>query len=128
MLKLTERTPASRDFAFEVSRYNQIARPFALSIKSIEHLDVTAADVYVYWLAIATSLRNLFDKSPSETGIPLGLQQDITTIVNRRYKQFIDGGATDIYFTCFFLDPREFSSRTKFNKLIVVYGSRLCTL
>ena len=78
--------------------------PIAHSIKALEGRAATAADVYIFWLAIAASLRNLFQ---CDQDIDKELAEKVTAILNRRYKEFIDNSPTDIYFTTFFLDPHE---------------------
>ena len=84
--------------------------PIARSIKALEGRVTNAADVYIFWLAIAASLRNLFSQ---DQDIDNELAQKVTAIVNRRYKEFIDHSPTDIYFTAFFLDPRKPKKTTK---------------
>ena len=78
--------------------------PVARSIKALEGRAANAADVYIFWLAIAASLRDLFQ---DDQDIDKELAEKVTAIVNRRYKEFIDDSPTDIYFTAFFLDPRR---------------------
>ena len=100
-----DRTQASFRFAQDVSRYNLIAAPFAHAIRSLEHSDTTAADVFAFWTGIQLSLRKLFAQGEHITGIGQDLEQQVTDITNRRYKQFVDDGPSDIYFSAFFLDP-----------------------
>ena len=88
----------------DLSAYTSIMAPIAHSIKALEGRAANAADVYIFWLAIAASLRNIFTRDDE---IDTELAKKVTAIVNRRYKEFIDGSPTDIYFTAFFLDPRE---------------------
>jgi len=80
--------------------------PLARSIWSLEAAEANAADVFIFWLAIAATLKELFS---SDSGIPESLSQKIIAIINRRYKEFIEESPTDIYFVAFFLDPRKFS-------------------
>ena len=82
--------------------------PIARSIKALESRVANAADVFIFWLGIAASLRSLFSKPSQVTGITSELAGKVTTIVNRRYKEFIDNSPTDVYFAAFFLDPRTF--------------------
>ena len=78
--------------------------PIAHSIKALEGRAANAADIYIFWLAIAAFLQNLFTHNKD---IDSDLAEKVTAIVNRRYKEFIDDSPTDIYFTAFFLDPCE---------------------
>lgn len=104
---LTPRHREAHKFERELSAYNLVACPFARSIKALEATDSNAADVFIFWLAIAASLRKLFDEDEAVTAIAPGCAASVTEIVNRRYKQFVDRSPTDIYFTAFFLHPSE---------------------
>lgn len=84
--------------------YTSTMAPIARSIKALEGRDANAADVYIFWLAIAALLRKLFSQ---DEDIDEAVTHRVTAIVNRRYKEFIDNSPTDIYFTAFFLDPRK---------------------
>lgn len=95
----------SMKFEQELTRYTSILAPIARAIKSLEATDATAADVYIFWLGIASTLRDLFGRPEDETGIPHELAKKITAIVNKRYKEIIDNAPRDVYFTAFFLHP-----------------------
>ena len=85
--------------------YVSVLAPIGRAIKSLEAADTTAGDVFAFWLAIASTLRELFGRGESHTGIGTALAQKITTIVNKRYKDVIDHSPTDVYFVSFFLNP-----------------------
>lgn len=89
-----------------LGQYITIVAPLARSLWSLESSSANAADVFIFWLAIAASLRKFFGLGISKTGISDLLARKVTTIINRRYKAMIDESPTDIYFTAFFLDPR----------------------
>ncbi|KAJ3859091.1 ribonuclease H-like domain-containing protein [Lentinula novae-zelandiae] len=95
---------------FEITRYQYLAivGPIARLLWSLESTVANAADVYVFWLAIAATLKNLFsdEQAVSKLGLTSECIQDIIRIVNKRYKDFIDDSPTDIYFSAFYLDPR----------------------
>ena len=78
--------------------------PIACSIKALEGQSANAADVYIFWLAIASSLQTLFIR---DGDINKELAEKVTTIVNKRYKEFINDSPTDVYFAAFFLDPHK---------------------
>ncbi|KAJ3793831.1 ribonuclease H-like domain-containing protein [Lentinula aff. detonsa] len=96
--------------SFETTMYQYLAivGPIARSLWSLESTVANAADVYVFWLAVAATLKNLFlDKQTvSRLGLAQDQIRDIIRIVNKRYKDFIDDSPTDIYFSAFYLDPR----------------------
>ena len=89
----------------ELATYTSIMAPIARSIKALEGRDANAADVYVFWLAIAALLRKLFSHDEDIDG---EVARKVTTILNRQYKEFIDNSPMDIYFTAFFLNPHKF--------------------
>lgn len=98
-------------FQLQLLQYVKIVEPIARSLWSLESPHANAADVFIFWLAIAAYLKDLFSKNSDETGIQPSLARKVTGIINRRYKEFIDessgsGGDRDIYFTAFFLHPR----------------------
>ena len=75
--------------------------PITHTIKALEGRAINAADVYIFWLAIAASLQSLFTH---DSDINKDLAEKITTIINRQYKEFIDDSPMDVYSTAFFLD------------------------
>ena len=95
---------ATTTYTNELATYMAIMTPIARSIKALEGRAANAADVYIFWLSIAASLRNLFLHNGD---IDEDLAGKVTAIVNRRYKEFINDSPSDIYFTAFFLDPRK---------------------
>jgi len=105
-------------FEQELDIYIEIVSPLARSLWSLESPMTNAADVFVFWLAITSTLKDLFSKSERVTGITKTLKRKATAIINQRYKVFIDQSPSDIYFTAFFLDPRK-----PFLKLLCVYSS-----
>jgi hypothetical protein len=98
---------AAIEFQLKLTQYNVIVAPLAQAIKSLESTQTTAPNVYISWLAIIATLKELFDKGELDTGISRSLATKITTIINCRYCVFIDKSLSDIYFAAFFLDPRE---------------------
>ncbi|RXW20375.1 hypothetical protein EST38_g5489 [Candolleomyces aberdarensis] len=62
-----------------------------------------ASDVMIFWLAIAASIKELFNKSENETGIPRSVANEVIEIYNRQYNKF---HRNPIYFTALMLDPR----------------------
>jgi hypothetical protein len=84
--------------------------PIARTIECLESTDANVADVFIFWLAIAATLREAFDRPFSETGILPELANKVTAIVNCRYKAFIDNSPSDVYFTGFFLNPRKWAN------------------
>jgi hypothetical protein len=76
------------------------------SLWSLEAAHANASDVFVFWLATAAALEDLFSKNIRGTGIPQELSNKVTTIYNARYEEFFQN---DLYFVAFLLDPREVS-------------------
>ncbi|KAJ8584996.1 hypothetical protein M405DRAFT_746027, partial [Rhizopogon salebrosus TDB-379] len=87
----------------DLSVYITIVGPFVRSLWALEASHANASDVFVFWLAIAATLEELFGKGEDESGIPASLVRRITAIFNRRWKEFF---TNDVYFVAFALDPR----------------------
>lgn len=91
-----------------LSQYVVIIAPLMRSLWSLEASTANASDVFVFFTAIAAQLRDLFQKSPRETGIPTELANSVIEIFNDEYdNMFLNN---DIYFVAFALDPRRFRS------------------
>jgi len=95
-------------FQLQLVQYIAIVGPLARSLWSLEASQANASDVFVFWLAVASNLKDIFSKSSDATGISQTLSRRVTAIINRRYKEMIDESPSDIYFTAFFLDPRPY--------------------
>ncbi|KAF8487250.1 hypothetical protein DFH94DRAFT_621639 [Russula ochroleuca] len=95
-------------FQLQLVQYIAIVGPLARSLWSLEASQANAADIFIFWLAIASNLKDIFSKSSDTTGISQTLARQVTAIINRRYKAMIDESPSDIYFTAFFLDPHQY--------------------
>jgi hypothetical protein len=84
--------------------YITVVGPLIRSLWSLEASNANASDVFIFWLAIAGTLKHLFDQPMSITGIKPQLARKVTDIFNNRYKEFFH---TDLYFVTFCLDPRK---------------------
>ena len=99
-------------------QYINIVAPIIRSLWSLEAAHANASDVFVFWLAAAATLNDLFSRGPNATGITLSFANGVTGIFNKRYREFF---TNEVYFTAFALDPREssgtvlFSFRVDFN-------------
>jgi hypothetical protein len=83
--------------------------PFAKAIKCLESAHATAADVYLFWLAVVAQLERLFLKKPSPATLPNWVREQIRAVTNQRFDGMINDAPTDIYVAAFFLDPRQLS-------------------
>lgn len=86
-------------------QYTTIGEPICRSLWSLESSDANASDVFVFFTAIGASLKELFSKPLSETGITKALADKVTGLFNDRYDEFFFH--SEIYFTAFALDPRR---------------------
>jgi len=102
------------EFEKGILQYNSIVAPMIRSLWSLEAAHANASDVFLFWLAAAATLDDLFSKGEEENGIPLSLANNITEIYNKRYEEFF---ANDLYFTAFLLDPR-----LSFILLLIIIG------
>jgi hypothetical protein len=97
---------AFHDFEINLLQYTTIVAPLIRALWSLEAAHANASDVFVFWLAIAANLKDLFGKRESMTGITRALANKITNIYNVRYAEFFKN---EIYFAAFALDPRASS-------------------
>ena len=93
------------EFERSLLQYITIVTPIIRSLWSLEAVHANAADVFVFWLASAATLQDLFVKGTAVTGIPTSLAEAVIAIFNKRYKEFF---ANEIYFIAFALDPCVF--------------------
>jgi hypothetical protein len=97
--------PTYSKFAHILLQYINIVAPIIGSLWSLEAAHTNASDVFVFWLTIAATLKDLFSKGSEKTGIVDSLAREVTAIFNKRYREFF---TNDVYFVAFMLDPREF--------------------
>lgn len=93
-------------YELQLQQLCAILTPIAHSIKCLESTQSTAADVYLFWLAIMATLNEVF--RVNEIGLSATVTQQIRGIVNFRYSEMIDGPGKEVYLVAFFLDPREY--------------------
>lgn len=86
-----------------MAMYINIIAPFIQSLWALEAAHANASDVFIFWLTIGATLKDLFSRGEDKMGIPSSLRQYVMTVYNSRWKQFF---INDVYFTAFALDPR----------------------
>ncbi|TRM58371.1 ribonuclease H-like domain-containing protein [Schizophyllum amplum] len=91
-----------------LQQYVDIVEAPVKAICALEASHATLSDVFVFFLAIAAHLNELFNNAQS--GIDSGVADDVTEIFNDRYDEIFDEDH-DEYFVTFALDPRAFSLR-----------------
>ncbi|KAF8817235.1 hypothetical protein BYT27DRAFT_7075277 [Phlegmacium glaucopus] len=91
------------DFSEDLLQYSTVVAPLIRSLWSLEAAHANTADVLIFWLASAATLKDLFDQDVDKTGIPRSLANEVTEIYNKRYEEFFKN---NIYFVAFLLDPR----------------------
>jgi hypothetical protein len=83
--------------------------PFARAIQCLEAKHVTAADIYVYWLAIVAQLSDLMSRDGKTNKYATAVKEKVRAIVNFRFAQLINNPwAKNIYLSAFALDPRTY--------------------
>ncbi|TFY73835.1 hypothetical protein EWM64_g10177 [Hericium alpestre] len=101
----TEGNYCSFAFRAQLAKFMAVTAPFARAIQCLESAHSTPADVFLFWLAIASNLEAVF-KSGS-VGLSEEATEQIRTIANRRFNEIINSSSCgDIYFAAFVLDPR----------------------
>ncbi|KAJ7081062.1 hypothetical protein C8R44DRAFT_653314, partial [Mycena epipterygia] len=96
-------------FEMELKQFIMILEPIAHAIKCLEGLEVTVGNMWKFYVAITAVLRDIF--AEDILSFPQSLQDDVCSIVNRRYEEMIDGPSGDIYLAGFYLDPGKSPDR-----------------
>ncbi|KAJ7023185.1 ribonuclease H-like domain-containing protein [Mycena alexandri] len=96
------------DFQIQLQQLCCVLEPIARAIKCLEGLQVTVGDVWKFNVAITAVLHDLFEGN--SLGIPEEVQDQIRFIVNKRYKQMIEGPSGPLYLSGFYLDPEHVRS------------------
>jgi hypothetical protein len=95
-------------FEQELDQLRSVLEPFARSIKCLESSHSTLSDVYLFWLAVLSRLRDLFKNNHTLAGIglPSPVIAEITSILNNRHAELFQGASNQVYLAAFFLDIR----------------------
>ncbi|KAF8176825.1 ribonuclease H-like domain-containing protein [Mycena galopus ATCC 62051] len=108
-----------QQFELELKQLVTILEPLARAIKCLEGLEVTVGDVWKFYVAVTAVLRDLFTENI--LSFSQSLQDDICSIVNRRFDEMIHGPSGALYLAGFYLDPEHVKSpllfRTTTNQL-----------
>jgi len=95
------------EFEHAMLQYLFICNPFVRSLWCFEAANANGSDIFIFWLAIAAYLADLFSK-PELMGIPVSLSNKITQIFNTHYDEFFKN---EFYFVMFCLDPHKLEAR-----------------
>ncbi|KAJ6595943.1 hypothetical protein B0H10DRAFT_1642011, partial [Mycena sp. CBHHK59/15] len=87
----------------ELQQLCTILEPVARAIKCLEGLAVTVGEVWKFYVAITAVFHDLF--SEDILSFPQIVQDEVCSIVNRRYDEMIHGPSGDIFLSGFSLDP-----------------------
>ncbi|KAJ6608435.1 hypothetical protein B0H10DRAFT_1815777, partial [Mycena sp. CBHHK59/15] len=90
-------------FVLELQQLVSILEPIARAIKCLEGLEVTVGDIWQFYVAITAVLHDLLTED--SLSIPKEVQDEVSTIVNKRYDEMIHGPSSDLCLSGFFLDP-----------------------
>lgn len=91
-------------FDYRLRMLVMLLAPFARAIKCFESSCLVLSDVFVFWLAITASMKKILEDSADT--FDTRTIEDITEIVNRRYRNLIPCGNENPYVAAFYLDPR----------------------
>ncbi|KAG9225740.1 hypothetical protein CCMSSC00406_0009337 [Pleurotus cornucopiae] len=90
----------------DAKRLAAVLMPFARAIQCLESKETTAADVYLYWLAVVAQLKDLMSRQTSK--LENSIIESIRKIVNHRFNQLINNArASNVYLVAFALDPEH---------------------
>ena len=87
-------------FRRELTQLGNVLMPFARAIKCLEAKHTTAADVYMYWLAIVRQLSDLMTRNNSKASKhETSVKEKVRAIVNFRFAQLINNAARAVAFS-----------------------------
>ena len=94
-------------FQAKLKQMIKILSPFAKAIACLESSQANPADVYLFWLAILSTLKQLFEDDTA--GIKDEDASAIRAVTNARFRELLEEGPDDCYISAFYLDPRMFA-------------------
>ncbi|EMD37924.1 hypothetical protein CERSUDRAFT_73706 [Gelatoporia subvermispora B] len=94
---------ASLNFERDLNQLISLGSPFAKAIMCLESSHSTAADVYIFWCAIAACLKRVL--SDNESGIPSTVKGQIRGIFNARWREMFEHGPNRAHLSAFYLHP-----------------------
>ena len=95
-------------------KYITLVTCIARALWSLEATTASPSDAFVFWLAIAHVLDDIFKKPEKMTGISSKLAGHVRAVFNARYGQFFKH--SEIYFVAFCLDRRRRSLYLSFSE------------
>ena len=105
-------THESLEFQLRLSQLLAVTGPPSKATKCLESSFATAADVYVFWLAVQASFEELFTKNAIK--LPPHVSEKIRRLSNYRFNQTINGAPSDTFIVAFFLIPRTYTAIHQF--------------
>ncbi|KAF8587825.1 hypothetical protein K439DRAFT_1613984 [Ramaria rubella] len=98
-----EKSTATIQFEFGLTRLIMILLPFAKAILCFEAAHLTASDVYTFWLAITANVKDLLEDGSND--FEVDTTEEIRAIVNYCFHQHFQEGHGNVYVAAFYLDP-----------------------
>lgn len=90
-------------FQSELAKITTVFGPYAKAIQCLESPQTTCADVYLYWLALTSTINHVMN------GVTVDLldetKAELRAITNARFAQMINDAPNDPYVTAFYLHP-----------------------
>lgn len=95
----------TRNYEDEMTQLTSVLEPLARATKCLEALQSNPADVFLFWVAMMSTERDLFDGN--HISLPVEVIDQISSILDFRYNQMIEGPQQHAYLLTFYLNPRE---------------------
>jgi hypothetical protein len=95
-------------FQAKLKQMIKILLPFAKAIACLKSSQANPADVYLFWLAILSTLKQLFEDDTA--GIKDEDASAIHAVTNARFRELLEEGPDNCYISAFYLDPRMFTN------------------
>ncbi|KAG8750264.1 hypothetical protein FRC12_012964 [Ceratobasidium sp. 428] len=92
-------------FKTELLQLEKVLEPLAKAIKCLESGYSNPSDVFLFYLGILSTYRQLFDDNDAELCLPRDVITSIISIICARYFSMVLAAGQEVYLAAFFLHP-----------------------
>lgn len=96
-------TPVTLQFEMKLNQLIAVGQGIAKAIECLEAGATNPADVYLYWLAVTSDIKDAL----GTCGLPDEVCREIRLIVNARWREFFVEGPTNAHLSAFYLNPSK---------------------
>lgn len=102
------------EFKKRLYQLEKLTEPFAKAIKCLESGHSNPSDVFLFYMAVMATLRQLFDNNETELSLPDDVINQAHTSACSRYYSMVLASGQEVYLATFFLLPHKLFLRCTF--------------